>query len=404
MPTIVIVNKTNTQQPLNSFLGILNGNGAKTIEISSNQLEQSRDMLVSLTRAGAITWTVTSNSSTADDGAEFVSKSQVNALISSNVVALPVVWSTSDAEAVTNNLIGVFDTLTSINVNSESTGAVALGCQSSGTSTIDGSFSGILSGQNNRVWEDWCVIGGGQNNKVGESGAANFSVLGGGRNNVIDSGDCSIGGGSGNQCHSTWSTVAGGRDNYVAGSASYSSIGGGFGNRCEGAGSSASGIQAYAKNPGVKAFASGQYAEIVTAEDYGNQQVTEVVLRGETPGVAANETTHLRSGGFFDVPTGSLQPQDDKTYYIETKLVARKQNGTSKVFFNRTLASYAGATPTYVGANDATQAIAVGSPNALWNVAVSHNEGINVAFNTGAGVTEKVRVVAYVKMVEVFSA
>lgn len=102
--------------------------------------------------------------------------------------------------------------------------------------------------------------------------------------------------------------------------------------------------------------------------------------------------------------TGSLQPQDDKTYYIETKLVARKQNGTSKVFFNRTLASYVSDTPTYVGANDAAQAIEIGSPNALWNVAVSHNEGINVAFNTGAGVTEKVRVVAYVKMVEVFSA
>jgi hypothetical protein len=403
MPIVIVVNKTNTQQPLNSFLGILNGNGAKTTELTSSQLEQSRDMLVSLANAGAITWTVASNNSSGDDAAEFVTKAQVASLISSNVPALPVVWDTAST-SVTDNIVAVFDTLTSININSESTGVVALGCQTSGLSTIDGSFSGILSGQNNRVWDDWCVIAGGQNNKIGETGASNFSVVTGGRNNLLESGDCFIGGGSGNQCHSSWSTVVGGRDNYVGGSASYSAITGGFGNRCEGAGSSASGIQAYAKNPGVKAFASGQYSEIVPAADYGNQQVTEVVLRGETPGTATNETTHLKSGGFFDVPTGTLQPQDNKTYYIETKLVARKQNGTSKVFFNRTLASYAGATPTYVGANDTTQAISIGSPNALWNVVVSHNEGIDVAFNTGAGVTDKVRVVAYVKMVEVFSA
>lgn len=410
MPTIIVINKTNVQQPLNSVLGILNGNGAKTMEVSVADLEQSRSMLTALARAGAITWSVSANSDSADDSSEFISKTEVTTLvedaISNNTVALPVVWSVEDENATTDNLIAVLDTLAPIDVNSESVGAVALGNSGLGSSLIDGSYSGILSGSINKIWSDHSVIPGGQNNKIGEESAADFSAICSGRNNNIYSGDTVISGGSGHIIHSGWSNVSGGRDNTIWSSANYSAITGGFGNRCEGPGSQAGGIQAYAHNTGVKAFASGQYAEAegVIAEDYGNQQVTEVVLRGQTPGVAANEITHLKAGGFFDVPTGGLNPQDDKTYYIETKLVARKTDGTSKVFFNRTLASYAGATPTYVGANDASQAIVVGSPNALWNVVVSHNEGIDVAFNTGSGVTDKVRVVAYVKMVEVFFA
>jgi hypothetical protein len=402
----MVINKTNTQQPLNSILGVLNGSGVRNFTITVSELEQSRSVLTNLARANVISWAVIEDEDDSNDSTEFMSKSQVEELVNNSSTPSPIVW-TTEGDNETDNLVATFLNLHPITVDPTSDGVVALGgCLAVDDSMIEGSFCGILSGTLNKIWSDYTVIPGGQNNKIGDESAADFSNIGGGRNNDIRSTDSVISGGSGNQTHSSWSTVSGGRDNAVWSSASYSSIVGGFGNRCEGPGSQAGGIQAYARYAGSRAFAAGQYAEVmgVVGEDYGNQQVTEIVLRGETPGLAANEVTHLKAGGFFDVPTGTMQPQDNKTYYIETKLVARKNNGTSKVFFNRTLASYAGSTPTYVGSNDAGQAISVGSPNALWNVVVSHNEGIDVAFNTGSGVTDKVRVVAYVKMVEVFSA
>ena len=207
--------------------------------------------------------------------------------------------------------------------------------------------------------------------------------------------------------YSSWSCNLGGRDNFINSSASYATILGGFGNRCDGPGTQAGGIQSLAKTAGVRAFAAGQFSEAegVPGYSFGSQQVTDAVLRGETPGIAANETVYLKAGTFFGDPTDSLVPQNDKTYFIETNVVARKTDGTSKVFINRTLASYVGSTPTFVGSNDNSQAIEIGSPNVLWDIAITEGEGtIDVAFSTGSGVTEKVRVVAHVKMTEVFSA
>jgi hypothetical protein len=117
-----------------------------------------------------------------------------------------------------------------------------------GATIAGGGQSGDLF---NRATDHWGVIGGGQNNQVGDDDAdpttARFATVGGGGYNTADGGsatiaggwgntasgaDSTIGGGSMNIVTSTYATISGGRENTAGGVSN--AIGGGLSNSTSG--------------------------------------------------------------------------------------------------------------------------------------------------------------------------
>jgi len=72
MPTLSVTNLTSSRLPVGKFVGILSPNELKTIDLTSNEIEMSKDQLVGLAAAGHISWDVTSTASEADNKAEAV--------------------------------------------------------------------------------------------------------------------------------------------------------------------------------------------------------------------------------------------------------------------------------------------------------------------------------------------
>lgn len=77
MPVITVTNKTSSDVPVNSYFGTLVGGRSKTVELTSYQLDLSKDQLVALAAAGLVVWSVASTASTADDAAESVTIGQL---------------------------------------------------------------------------------------------------------------------------------------------------------------------------------------------------------------------------------------------------------------------------------------------------------------------------------------
>ena len=70
MPTLTLVNLTPSRLPVGQFVGTLNPNETRQVDLSSNELELTRDQLVGLEAAGVLSWSTAPSSTDADNQAE----------------------------------------------------------------------------------------------------------------------------------------------------------------------------------------------------------------------------------------------------------------------------------------------------------------------------------------------
>ena len=66
MPLVTITNKTSSRLPVGSTVGVLGPNKTIQLQLTSDELERSRDQLISLAASGNIEWS-TSPTSTNED-------------------------------------------------------------------------------------------------------------------------------------------------------------------------------------------------------------------------------------------------------------------------------------------------------------------------------------------------
>jgi hypothetical protein len=72
MPTLSVTNRTASRLPVSSFVGVLDPNEVRQLDLTANELELTRATLVALADAGHILWTVVPTSTNADNQAEVV--------------------------------------------------------------------------------------------------------------------------------------------------------------------------------------------------------------------------------------------------------------------------------------------------------------------------------------------
>lgn len=72
MSTLVITNLTSSRLPVGSFVGILSPNEVRSVDMTANELELSKGVLVRLQTAGKISFAVGPTSSDADNQVETV--------------------------------------------------------------------------------------------------------------------------------------------------------------------------------------------------------------------------------------------------------------------------------------------------------------------------------------------
>ena len=72
MSTLVITNLTSSRLPVGSFVGILSPNEVRSVDMTANELELSKGVLVRLQTAGKISFSVRPTSSDADNQVETV--------------------------------------------------------------------------------------------------------------------------------------------------------------------------------------------------------------------------------------------------------------------------------------------------------------------------------------------
>ena len=72
MPTVLVTNRTANRLPVDSFVGILQPNQVRTVELSVHAMELARPALVALAAAGQIVWTVNPSTSNDDNQGEVV--------------------------------------------------------------------------------------------------------------------------------------------------------------------------------------------------------------------------------------------------------------------------------------------------------------------------------------------
>lgn len=113
MPVVTVVNKAARTLPVNSYFGTLAAGRSKSVELTTYQMEQSRDQLVALAAAGLIAWSVAANTSTADDAVEAVTQGQlqdgsVTATFASplTVGTIPVMVGAGDPEGAVTAAVG----------------------------------------------------------------------------------------------------------------------------------------------------------------------------------------------------------------------------------------------------------------------------------------------------------
>jgi len=70
MPTLIVTNRTASRLPVDSFVGILQPNQTRVVELTANELELATDVLVRLEAASQITFSVNPSGSAADNQAE----------------------------------------------------------------------------------------------------------------------------------------------------------------------------------------------------------------------------------------------------------------------------------------------------------------------------------------------
>lgn len=72
MPTLTVTNKTASRLPTGQYIGILSPNQVKTVDITPNELELSKNTLVRLQAAGKLDFVVSPTASNSDNQLEAV--------------------------------------------------------------------------------------------------------------------------------------------------------------------------------------------------------------------------------------------------------------------------------------------------------------------------------------------
>lgn len=72
MPNLSVTNRTASRLPVNSFVGVLEPNEVRTVELLEQELALTRGKLVEMAAAGLIIWGTSSTPTTADNEAEVV--------------------------------------------------------------------------------------------------------------------------------------------------------------------------------------------------------------------------------------------------------------------------------------------------------------------------------------------
>jgi hypothetical protein len=72
MPNLSITNRTASRLPVNSFVGVLEPNEVRSVELLEQELELTKAKLVELAAASLILWSTTPTTTAADNQAEVV--------------------------------------------------------------------------------------------------------------------------------------------------------------------------------------------------------------------------------------------------------------------------------------------------------------------------------------------
>lgn len=182
------------------------------------------------------------------------------------------------------------------------TGAGLVGVTNLGNDST-GAAAGVTGDYATLVGGDACSATGQYSTAVGGqscTASANSSATVGGENNTCDGYASAIVGGDGNTMTGggSYAGMCGGRFNSA--SASYASMPGGLRNAVTAQSGTAIGVNAKAYLATQVARASGAYAEGLGK--IGTRQVSDLVLRGNTPGAVAGEDTRLGYGGDLVAP------------------------------------------------------------------------------------------------------
>ena len=278
-------------------------------------------------------------------------------------------------------------------------GATNLGNDSTGKAGgVTTDFATLIGGDACTAGGYACAVIGGENCAVtGEGGAS----IGGVTNAFAGFAAGGVGGGDNvSDATASYSGQVGGRFNSCF--ASYTGQIGGLRNSASALAGSTTGIGSSAYVVGQYSHASGQ-----TENAAGNRQFSRIVMRGDTPGVAANESVQLGFGGFNAAPTDSVIPtQNNKWYMLKIRsmsaIVSGAPAGNGKSFeYNAWAYNEEGIVTIYgagLVASDttpaaATHAIAVG---------VDGTNGITVTGQIGdLFTTQGTRWVADVEILEI---
>ena len=68
MPLVTITNKTSSRLPVGSTVGVLGPNKTIQLQLTSDELERSRDQLISLAASGNIEWSTSPTSTNETSG------------------------------------------------------------------------------------------------------------------------------------------------------------------------------------------------------------------------------------------------------------------------------------------------------------------------------------------------
>jgi hypothetical protein len=177
-------------------------------------------------------------------------------------------WNLSGNAIFTSSAYGIARNGATLNGSNTSTHVNLGGNSTTGGSSFNGSYVGVLSGSSNSVDGNYSVIAGGSGNSISNEYAAigggqsnsvsgTNAYVGGGYDNNVSNNQSSICGGSGNSVSSEYSGIGSGQSNSVSGRDSY--IGGGSSNTNSSEGSYIGG-GAYNSVSGIYAVINGGYS------------------------------------------------------------------------------------------------------------------------------------------------
>jgi len=209
--------------------------------------------------------------------------------------------------------------------------------------TLSNTTAGILAGRSNNCSRLDSVILGGDSNNIGTSGQGSGILAGtlgtiqdstrsgiiAGNGNAVTSSDqaCVVGGGSNTVTSTaTSAVVVGGSTNTITTAVS-STVLGGTNNTIASGATAASVIGSIGGNATMQTQVvhSGGYTASV-----GERQRYELVLRGDTPGSVAGETSILKFGVAAGAPTQEITLVNGKSYTIKA-LVNATRSGAANV-------------------------------------------------------------------------